>query len=137
MSGFISRPLFLEFHANSDTLRREIWTGGDEGPRVPLLRSGVFSPQERKVRLDPSNPAATTGSLGMYHHGHGSDMQPVSLGWFRIHEIDYSEPDPPMATITITARRKLEATAVQGSRRLPVTWSHYRVVSVENDPGGA
>jgi hypothetical protein len=39
-----------------------------------------------------------------------------------------------MLTVTVTTRRKLEATARQGERRLPVTWTLYRVPSMENDP---
>jgi tetratricopeptide (TPR) repeat protein len=125
----------LEFHPNTDTLRREVWGGGDEGPQVALLRAGVSLPQERAVRMTP-RPGYTgsTGSMAMYHHGRHAELEPAHLGWFQVHEIDFSVEEPPMLTVTVTTRRKLEATARQGERRLPVTWTLYRVPSMENDP---
>lgn len=125
----------LEFHPNTDTLRREIWVGDDKGPEVPLLRSGVALPLERPVRMTPrTGYTGSTGSMEIYHHGHKTELEPKSLGWFQAHEIDFSESEPPMMTVTVTTQRKLEATARQGERRLPVTWTLYRAPSMENDP---
>lgn len=125
----------LEFHPNTDTLRREVWVGGDEGPQVPLLRAGVSLPQERPVRMTPrTGYTGSTGSMAMYHHGQQTELEPTSLGWFQAHEIDFSANETPMMTVTVTTRRKLEATARQGERRIPVTWTLYRVPSMENDP---
>ncbi len=125
----------LEFHPNTDTLRREVWVGGEEGPQVPLLRSGVSLPLERPVRMTPrTGYTGSTGSTAMYHHGQHTELEPAHLGWFQVHEIDFSAEEPPMLTVTVSERRKLEATARQGERRLPVTWTLYRVPSMENDP---
>lgn len=125
----------LDFHPNTSTLRREVWAGGDEGPDTPLLRSGVAVPLERQVRLEPRpGYTGTTASLGIYHHNHHTELEPLSLGWFQAHEIDFSAGELPVMTITASKRKKLEATARQGERRLPVTWTLYRVPSMENDP---
>jgi hypothetical protein len=124
----------LEFHSGTDTLRREIWLGNDEGPGTVFLPAGVCVPIERQVKMTRA-PGFTgsTGSLAVYMCGHSKALEPLSLGWFRAHEIDFSAAEPPMMTIGVTERKKLEATARQGTRRVPVTWSLYRVPSMETE----
>lgn len=41
-----------------------------------------------------------------------------------------------MILVRCTAAGKLEAEGKQGERRLPVTWSLYREVSMETEGGG-
>lgn len=56
----------------------------------------------------------STGSTAMYHHGQHTELEPTHLGWFQVHEIDFSAEEPPMMTVTVSERRKLEATAPSG-----------------------
>ena len=74
----------------------------------------------------------STGSVAVYMHGYNAELDPVSLGWFRAHEIDFSAEKPQMI-ISVSEQKKLEATARQGTRRLPITWSLYRVPSMETE----
>ena len=75
----------------------------------------------------------STGSIAVFMHGQNPELEPVSLGWFRAEEIEFGAAEPPMMTIGVSKRKKLEATARQGARRLPVTWSLYRVPSMETE----
>lgn len=123
-----------ELHPHTGTLRRSLWIGDDQGPQTEFLPSGMVIPMERPVKMEPPPGfAGSTGSVALYQHGTNAEMEPVSLGWFRAHEIDFSETERPMMIIRVTEKKKLEATVRQGTRRLPVTWSLYRVPSMETE----
>ncbi|MES2440127.1 MAG: tetratricopeptide repeat protein [Verrucomicrobiota bacterium] len=123
-----------ELHPHTGVLRRGIWIGSDKGPETDFIHAGMAGPVERPLRMaPPPGFTCSTGSIAVYLHGTSKELEPLSLGWFRAHEIDYSEPEPPMMTLHVTAKGKLEASAKQGSRRLPVTWSLYRVPSMETE----
>ncbi len=126
----------LEFHPNTDILRREVWLGDDKGPGTPFLQSAVPLPLERQVKMNPRPGfTGTTGSVAVFHHSRHSGLDPTSLGWFQAHDIDFSAEELPHMTLTVRKNsRKLEASARQGERRLPVTWSLYRAPSMEYDP---
>lgn len=123
-----------ELHPHTEVLRRGIWIGSDMGPETDFIHAGMSIPVERPLQMAPA-PGFTgsTGSIAVYLHGTSTELEPLSLGWFRAHEIDYSEQEPPMMTLHVTDKGKLEASAKQGSRRLPVTWSLYRVPSMETE----
>lgn len=124
----------LELHPNTDTLRRSIWVGDDQGPKVELIPGGVSVPVERNVKMQPA-PGLTgsTGSTACYLHGERTELEPVSLGWFRVHEADFAAAEMPLLTVIANKHGRIEATARQKDRRLPVTWSLYRVPSVETE----
>jgi tetratricopeptide (TPR) repeat protein len=126
-----------ELHPGTDTLRRAIWIGTDEGPTTEIIQPGVAVPIGRPVKMTPA-PGFTgsTGSLAVFQHGTSTALEPLNLGWFRAHEIDFAAAEPPMMMITANKDRKLEAIAKQGGRRLPVTWSLYRVPSMETEGKG-
>jgi tetratricopeptide (TPR) repeat protein len=136
LTGLVAKAeVELEFHPNTDTMRREVWLGDDAGPDLPFLQAGASVPLRRVVRLTPRvGYSGSTGSVAVYHHGRHSGMEPLSLGWFQAHEIDFGEEAPPEMTLEVTKDEKLEASACQGDRRLPVTWSLYRAPSMEFDP---
>jgi len=122
----------LDFYPNTMTLRREIWIATDAGPSQMFIHAGKSAPQTGQIRMEPP-PGFTgsTGSLGFMLHGEKSELDPVNLGWFRTHEIDYSENERPLFTLRVSRYGKLEGMAKQGNRSLPVTWSLYRVPSME------
>lgn len=123
-----------ELHPGTDTLRRAIWVGNDEGPQTVIIPSGVAVPVGRPVKMTPA-PGFTgsTGSFAVLQHGTSTALEPLSLGWFRAHEIDFAAAESPLMMITVTKHKKVEACAKQGERRLPVTWSLYRVPSMETE----
>ncbi|MEO5913565.1 MAG: tetratricopeptide repeat protein [Luteolibacter sp.] len=123
-----------ELHPHTGVLRRGIWIGSDKGPETDFIHAGMPVPEQRPLRMaPPPGFAGSTGSIAVYLHGTTAELEPLSLGWFRAHEIDYSETEPPMMTLHVTDKGKLEASAKQGARRLPVTWSLYRVPSMETE----
>ncbi|HEY1771081.1 MAG TPA: tetratricopeptide repeat protein [Chthoniobacterales bacterium] len=134
LTGLVAQgEVDLDFHPGTDVLRREIWIGDDEGPKKGLIFAGVSVPVERAVQMEPApGYTGSTGSIAVYLHGQNAELDPVSLGWFRAHEIEFAAGKPLM-TIRVTEHKKLEATALQGTRRLPVTWSMYRVPSMETE----
>ena len=85
------------------------------------------------VTMTPADPAQTTGSLHFLLHSEVGTLDPLSLGWFRVHEIDYPTGPKPEFTLRIDKKGKAEGRARQGDRRLPVTWSLYRVPSMETE----
>lgn len=124
----------VELHSGVTVLRRSIWVGNDEGPKVELIPAGVGLPATRRVKMErPPGFTGATGSVAFYLHAHQTELEPVSLGWFRAHEIDFESAEKPLMQATATAKGKLEATVMQGTRRLPVTWSLYRVPSMETE----
>ncbi len=126
-----------ELHPGTDTLRRAIWVGTDVGPKTEIIPPGVAVPAGRPVKMLPA-PGFTgsTGSMAVYQHGTSTALEPLSLGWFRAHEIDFAAAEQPLMMITVTERKKLEAVVKQGERRLPVTWTLYRVPSMETEGKG-
>ncbi|HYR57369.1 MAG TPA: hypothetical protein VEO95_02020, partial [Chthoniobacteraceae bacterium] len=124
----------VEVHPNSDALRRSVWAGDDQGPKTELISGGVGLPAGRAVQMTPApGYTGSTGSVGLFLHAHHTELEPVSLGFFRAHEIDFTSTEKPVMLVEATSRAKLEATARQGERRLPVTWSLYRVPSMETE----
>ena len=75
----------------------------------------------------------STGGLAVFQQGTSTVLEPLSLGWFRAHEIDFAAAESPLMMIAVTKHGKVEASAKQGERRLPVTWGLYRVPSMETD----
>lgn len=126
----------IEFHPNTGTLRRDIWLANDEGPQLCHIGAGQPAPIERSINMQPpegTNPS--TGSINFLFHSEGSTLDPIDLGWFRVHELDYpTAKEPPLFTLRVTKKGKLEGFARQDDRPLPVTWSLYRVPSMENEP---
>jgi hypothetical protein len=50
-----------------------------------------------------------------------------------VHEIDFSAAELPLLMVRCTEAGKLEGEAKQGERRLPVTWTLFRVPSMETE----
>ena len=104
-----------QFHPGTDVLQRNIWLGDDEGPKTDFMPAGVGLPLERLVQMTPApKHVGTTGSICVYMHGSNAELDPLSLGWFRAHEIDFRAAEKPMMMIYVTGQRKLEANRAAG-----------------------
>ena len=135
LSGLLARgDIEVEFFPRTEVLRRDLWIATDEGPQSCFVCSGQPAPQQRDVMLNPPpGYTGSTGSLSFALHSESSAFDPVSLGWFRVHELDYAGGPQPAFTLRVTKTGKIEGLARQGDRRLPVTWSLYRVPSMETE----
>jgi tetratricopeptide (TPR) repeat protein len=123
-----------EFFPNTMALRREIWTATDAGPQQMIFGTGKAAPFSIEIRMEPPpGYTGSTGSLGFMLHGGNSELEPVNFGWFRTHEIDYTVAERPRFILRVSRHGKLEGMAIQSNRSLPVTWSLYRVPSVETE----
>ena len=128
----------LEHHGGEHkVLRRAIRTQNDESPGIVLIPAAVALPQERKISVRQTKPGPTA-SLGFVQTGQETTLDPLNLGWFRVHEIDPDaiSAEPVIFTLHAEGDATLCGSALQGPRKLPVTWSLYRAPSMEDDPAG-
>ncbi len=120
----------------TEVLSREIWHATDEGPKQLFIEAGRPLPvtQDFTIPLPADWPHSTVSWQLTMHSQHG-DAEPATLGWFRLHELDFSAQDAPPAIlhVRVTKEGVLKACGSQGERRLPVTWSLYRAPSMEQE----
>lgn len=124
-----------ELIPGTGTLSRGIWHADDSGPRSFLVHGGHPLPIERHFEMaPPEGYTGETASLSFALHSEASTQDPVSLGWWRIHEIDFTPGTPlPRFYLTIDKDGTPTGRARQNDRPLPVEWSLYRAPSMERE----
>jgi hypothetical protein len=85
--------------------------------RSARIRRGLFLPASI-INMEPApGYHGSTGSIGLYMHGHNAELDSVSLGWFRAPEVDFAGTEKPQVLVRVTEHKKVEAIARQATRR--------------------
>jgi hypothetical protein len=107
---------------------------GDE--RGEVIGGAMALPVERMMNFDTFS--ATIKCIGFQQGFANEQASPHPLGCFIVRDLDPERlPKEPMKfLVRVNEDLRIEGTACQGERRLPVEWSLYPVPVFENRTGG-
>ena len=125
-----------ELIPGTDTLSRGLWHATDAGPTSSLAQGGIPLPLDRHFDMaPPEGYTGDTATLSFSLHSEASTQTPLTLGWWRIGDLDYTTPGHPLPRfhLTIAKDGTLTGRAYQNDRPLPITWSLYRTPSLDQE----
>lgn len=107
-----------------DVLQRNIYQVADEKPALLLFETGMGFPQRRELPVEFKKPRPEF-DFQVEHRNIEGDPEQTSLGTFTVREIDSSALDSAKVRIILhlDEKSRLGMSAVQGNRKLEVTWS--------------
>lgn len=105
-----------------ESLRRGIFQVRGGKAVLKLFETGMGFPQRREIPVTFSKPR-TEFDFTAEHRNVDGDPEQSGLGTFTVREIDPSTPDVVKLILYLEKESRFGAAALQGQRKLAVTWS--------------